>query len=288
MVIAQQSNYTALSDDTGSFKMTLANETPSASDTNFLITDSTIIVSYPGYYKRTMTVPEGDTLGNVYLPFTLNEITNLGYTVITPRKEIPSAVSVIDGEVMHPAATTNFKSMMQGRASGVQVTQHNGLPAAAADVQIRGMRSFIAGTEPLYIVDGVPIVSGSDGDGGGGIGLNYGYYNDPLANINPEDIEDIKVLKDAGAVALYGARGANGVVLVETKKGLPGKTKISAQYYAGVTSATNKVDVMDANQYRSAVDAAYANTIALTGDSACEPQQILKSRYAARIGYCSR
>jgi len=119
-----------------------------------------------------------------------------------------------------------------------------------------------ASSDPLVVIDGIPVISGGGGDGGGGIGggLNLGYQSNALANINPNDIETIEVLKDAAACAKYGARGSNGVLLVTTKKGSTGSTTFSLNYQRGFQDVTNRVSLLNNKQYLEVTDAAYFNT----------------------------
>src|SRR5690606_35769057 len=137
---------------------------------------------------------------------------------------------------------------LQGRVAGMEIVQNSGVPGSNFTVRIRGTNSISSGNEPLYIIDGVPYTSTPMSFGETSGTLQPGGAS-PLKNINPEDIESIEVLKDADATASYGSRGANGVVLITTKKGEVGKTKVDASLYNGIASVPNRVKLLNTEQY---------------------------------------
>lgn len=142
------------------------------------------------------------------------EVTSLAEVVVTSygdqtRREVTGAIASVKGEIFQNLPMQSFDRAMQGRVAGVQVTSNSGQPGGTLTVQVRGVGSINAGTEPLYIVDGVQIASG---------GLSGEGSQNALSSINPSDIESIEVFKDAAAAAIYGAQAANGVVLITTKK----------------------------------------------------------------------
>jgi TonB-dependent SusC/RagA subfamily outer membrane receptor len=143
----------------------------------------------------------------------LDEVVVVGYGVQSKR-EITGAVSQISGKALNDMPVPSFESALQGKLAGVNVTTGSGLAGSGAVVRIRGIASIGAGGDPLYVIDGIPITQDYFLNGNSG-GMN----NNPLASINPNDIESIDVLKDAGASAIYGSRGANGVILITTKRG---------------------------------------------------------------------
>lgn len=114
-------------------------------------------------------------------------------------------------------ATASFDSQLAGRAAGVQVTTPSGVLGSGPQFKIRGMSTISSSSQPLFIVDGMPIATGDNGNGGTGLGMAYASYN-AMSDINPNDIESIEILKDGAATAIYGSRAANGVVLITTKK----------------------------------------------------------------------
>ena len=136
---------------------------------------------------------------------------------------------------------------MQGRLSGVKVTTNEGGPGSGLKVSVRGTSSINGSNEPLYVIDGVPmqkdVATGSSG------GVYSSLPSDPMSGINPNDIESIEVLKDASATAIYGSRGANGVVLITTKQGKAGKLAINYESSYGVEKLSNKLDLLNGREY---------------------------------------
>jgi len=176
----------------------------------------------------------------------LEEIVVTGYGSQV-RRDVTGAISTVKGEDLAEVPVASFDQALQGRAAGVQVSQGSGVPGSGVRIQVRGTSSISAGTEPLYVVDGFPVTMETRA------GVN------PLAMINPNDIESIEVLKDAQAAAIYGSRGANGVILITTKKGEKGQGEFSVSYRRGVTTPTNMVDLVNARQWLDLTDLAFAN-----------------------------
>lgn len=210
----------------------------------------TVIFRYIGYETKKEVVELGDNdqktldiqLGADAL--LLDEVIMIGYGT-QQRRDISSSVSTIGAEEIEGKPVFNFASSMQGQAAGVQVTTDNGLAGSPVTVRVRGTNSISGSVEPLYVVDGIPIFNSDLSDASG----RLGYSQSPLSMINPNDIESITVLKDAAATAIYGARGANGVVIVTTKSGKAGKAKVDISYDAGVSTASNKLPMLDGDQY---------------------------------------
>jgi iron complex outermembrane receptor protein len=144
----------------------------------------------------------------------------------------------------------NATQLFQGRASGVQVTQNSGEPGAGAHILIRGGTSISASNEPLYVIDGVAVTNDQTEPGGYGIGGDPPLPRNPLNMLNPSDIASITILKDAAATAIYGARAANGVVLIETKKGNVGGPSVEYNFSAGMANAPRRLDVLNGSQYK--------------------------------------
>lgn len=136
--------------------------------------------------------------------------------------------------------TPSFEQQLAGRAAGVQVTTVNGILGAPPRVRVRGTNSISSGADPLYVVDGVPMTSGESG---------YAAYVNPLGDIHPSDIESIDVLKDGSATAIFGSRGANGVILITTKKGARGRTAVNYSTTAGVNTAINRLSLLNADEF---------------------------------------
>ena len=163
----------------------------------------------------------------------MDEVVVIGYG--TARREASTgSVSVVKEDALQDIPEISFDKMLTGKVAGVQVTGVSGQPNAASQVRIRGTSSLNAGNEPLYVVDGIPVMSG-----------NQTYFTNTgnaLAMINPNDIESITILKDAAAASIYGSRAANGVILITTKAGAQGKSKVSLRASYGVTSLANDND----------------------------------------------
>lgn len=170
---------------------------------------------------------------------------NLGYR-FARKSTLLNAVSSIPGTNINELATVSLSSLLQGQASGVQVVNSSGAAGAGALINMRGISTLNAGTTPLFILDGIPVKSTRIGYA---IGRNSDH--DPLTDINPGDIASVTFLKDAHATALYGMRGSNGVVLIDTYGGTTGKTVLDVTALTGVMNAPDEMAVFDAGQYRS-------------------------------------
>jgi len=169
------------------------------------------------------------------------------------REAITGSVATIDPEVAGVGVMTNVNQMIQGRAAGVQIVLNNGEPGAGAQIRIRGGTSISASNEPLYVIDGVPIQNVETepiGFAAPGSGNTPPLPRSPLNLLNPSDIASITILKDAAATAIYGSRAANGVVLIETKKGSKGATTIEYDGYVATASPARHLNVLDGGQYR--------------------------------------
>lgn len=220
----------------------------------------TVAVSFIGYKTASQEVT-----------VTANQISSVNFTLIEDvmqldelvvigygskrKRDITSSVATVNAEQMENVSVTNFDAALQGRTTGVQVTSDNGLAGGGVTIRVRGTSSLYANSEPLYVVDGVPIITGSlvtDSD--------YPDKGNALAQLDPNDIESITVLKDASAAAIYGARSTNGVVLITTKKGKEGKTKFNFGYYTGISDVTNRLDILNGEQYLELTQEAYLNT----------------------------
>ncbi|GAB3019243.1 TonB-dependent receptor [Cyclobacterium sediminis] len=183
----------------------------------------------------------------------LNEVVVIGYGAVK-KSDLTGAVSSVKASEIQQTPITSIDQGLVGRASGVMVTQTSGMPGAVASIRIRGSSSLQGGNEPLYVIDGFPVYSGSGfGETGGNARMSG------LSTINPADIESIEILKDASATAIYGARAANGVVLITTKSGKEGRDQVSFDAYYGVQKVVQKIDVMNAFDYATLVNEAYTN-----------------------------
>lgn len=162
------------------------------------------------------------------------------------RRTLGGSVASLRPSVVADTPVQSIDNVMQGRLAGVQVQQNSGTPGAALSVRVRGASSISAGNQPLYVVDGVPLNQGDFSSITGSLG---GQNVDALADLNPADIESIEVLKDASAAAIYGSRASNGVVLITTKRGAAGGTRIEFNTYLGSQQAWRQVKMLNADQY---------------------------------------
>ncbi len=186
----------------------------------------------------------------------LEEVVAIGYGTIK-KSDLTGSVTSVETEDLENVKMQSIDQALAGRAAGVQVIQSSGVPGSAPAVRVRGTTSLQGANEPLYVVDGFPIYAGG---GSGNAGTAAGSSNiSGIANINPNDIESIEILKDASATSIYGARAANGVILITTKSGTVGNDKISFSANYGFQSVTKKMDVMDAYQYAVLKNEAYTN-----------------------------
>lgn len=201
-------------------------------------------VTFLGYrtINREVTISAGTNTQNfsMQLDFLgLDEMVVTGYGEVR-RDQLSTSIARVSADQIADISIGSTDALLQGIAPGVEVVRTSGTPGGGTRVRIRGASSITASNEPLYVVDGVPVTSGSFSNVNvGGQGLNA------LSNINPEDIQSIEVLKDASAAAIYGSRGANGVVLITTKRGAAGPTRFQAGYRAGTTEFANKLDMLD-------------------------------------------
>ena len=179
----------------------------------------------------------------------LDEVVVVGYG--TQRKsDITGSVASISEDQMKQTIVTNADQMLQGKIAGVQVTQNSGAPGGATSVRIRGASSLNSSNEPLYVIDGVPMSGSNSVQGFDWMGGSNGQTTvNPLASIAPSDIVSIDVLKDASACAIYGAAGANGVVLVTTRRGSAGHSNITYDGYVAWQTVAKRLDMMNLREY---------------------------------------
>ena len=187
------------------------------------------------------------------LAATLAPVVSVGYGV-QRREAVTSSVATINTSEARVGVQPNVNNLIQGRAAGVQVTTNSGDPGAGAQIRIRGGTSISTSDEPLYVIDGIPILNNQTQVGGvGSDGNSASLARSPLNTINPEDIADISILKDASATAIYGSRAANGVILITTKRGIAGASSIEYDGQYGVATQAKKYDLLSGDQYRSFV-----------------------------------
>lgn len=219
-----------------------------------------LLFTYVGYKEVAVTVATSSVI-NVTMTedaTTLKEVTvNAGYYTVKDKERTGSIVKITSKDI-EKQPVTNVLAAMQGRMAGVSITQTSGVPGGGFAIQIRGQNSLRAeGNSPLYLIDGVPYSSESVGNSLTTTSLPT--LANPLNSINPDDIASIEVLKDADATAIYGSRGANGVVLITTKTGKQGKTRFTANISKGSGSVTKFMKLLNTQQYLAMRNEAYAN-----------------------------
>ncbi len=179
----------------------------------------------------------------------IEEVVAIGYGTVK-KSDVTGAVASLKKDDMNKGVVTSMSGLLQGKAAGVQITQGSAEPGGGITIQIRGAGSVNAGSEPLYVVDGLPIEIGQVISGVGENITDARVPRSPISNINTADIQSIEILKDASATAIYGARGANGVILVTTKKGASGAMKVNYSGYGGMQKPINMIGVLNASEYK--------------------------------------
>jgi TonB-linked SusC/RagA family outer membrane protein len=215
--------------------------------------DATLTFSFIGYKPQTSKASK-ETLKIVLAEDAqlMDEVVVIGYGV-QKKSDLTGAISSLKERDFNKGVVTSPTDLIQGRIPGVNITTNGGEPGAGVSVRIRGANSIRSGQEPLYVVDGIPLdITDVQPSGASTAGVGSSSAKNPLNFLNPDDIESIDALKDASATAIYGSRGANGVVIVTTKKGKEGKSKVSYSGYAGVSELPSKYPVLNASQYNAA------------------------------------
>jgi TonB-linked SusC/RagA family outer membrane protein len=245
-ITVENSNIGALSDFDGNYSITIPSDKPKV-----------LIFSYLGYSTQEADVSSTETMSIMMLPDLeqLEEVVVIGYGSVL-KKDLTGSLSSVKVEEEVANQSNSIDQLLQGRAAGVQVVQNGGNPGSGISVKIRGTNSLRGNNEPLYVVDGVIISSAGEDVLPAGVGNIGQESQNGLNGINPRDIESIQVLKDASATAIYGSRGANGVVVITTKKGKSGKVNIEAFSNTSVRVISKKYDVLDPYGY-----AAYVNEV---------------------------
>ncbi len=234
------------------------NGTISAVDGTFLLSvqeSSTLVFSFVGYKPTEIVVGSQSTI-NVILDAdvtSLSEVVVIGYGQIE-KKDVTGALVSLKPEDFNSGVISSPEQLIQGRAAGVQITSASGEPGAGVNIRIRGTSSVRSGNNPLFVVDGVPL-SGDEVTGGGNAGaLGSSASRNPLNFLNPNDIASIDILKDASATAIYGSRGANGVVLITTKSGKSGGGTLDYSYNLSVSKISKKYDLLGKEEYLDAYE----------------------------------
>ncbi|NGF55915.1 SusC/RagA family TonB-linked outer membrane protein [Parapedobacter sp. SGR-10] len=236
VVKTNASNQTVATDVNGHFSIPIDNE------------DTELVFSMLGFGKETIKIGVNTEYTVQLMPSveSLNEIVVVGYGV-QKRSDITGAISSVTTEQINKMPTTSINEMLRGAAPGVQVTMGSAAPGGSSNILIRGRRSLSAGNDPLYVVDGVPMAS--------------------IDDINANEVASIEILKDASAQSIYGARAANGVILVTTKRGISGETKVNVNSYGGVQNLYRNFEFYDGEQWAAYRKEAFYNAYGYYNES---------------------
>ncbi len=213
---------------------------------------ASLTFSYTGYSNLTIAIGASKVVdANLKGGSILEAVVVVGYGSVK-KSDATGAVVALDEKSFNRGVLTSPEQLMQGRAAGVQVSQNGGEPGGGITVRVRGTSSVNGGNNPLFVIDGVPLsTDNSTADGQSG-GFGSSSSRNPLNYLNPNDIASIDILKDASSTAIYGARGANGVVLITTKKGKKGAGSFEYGYSLGVSQITKKYDLLSASAFAAA------------------------------------
>lgn len=214
-------------------------------------------ISYIGYLDQRVKVGNNTTLHIILKEDTqtLDEVVVVGYGTMK-KSDLTGSVSSVKVDELKEGLGTSVDQMLFGKSAGVSVIQNSGEPGGGFSINIRGASSINAGVEPLYVIDGVPIDNSRAVESGSIVGFNSNRTpRNPMSSINPADIESLEILKDASATAIYGSRGANGVVLITTKSGKTGKQQISYSGTVSISSPAKKLELLNAADYKRVLNA---------------------------------
>jgi len=223
-----------------------------------------LIVSYTGYNNKEVTVGASRSLDIPLEASTemIGEVVVVGYGTALKR-ELTGSIAKIRASDIADMPVTSLDQAMQGKAAGVMVNAGSGKLGQSIRVNVRGQSSVSASNQPLFVIDGIPLTTDNLALSGGG--------TNPLADINPQDIESLEILKDASAAAIFGARGANGVVIITTKRGKEGKSKVQFGMQFGGSTPTRKLEFLNTDQYLTLYRQAAANSDRIDGLNPADP-----------------
>ena len=233
-------------------------------------------ITYTGYQDQEIAIGTQTQL-NIALEsgVLIDEVIVIAYGTVK-KSDLTGSVSSMKEKDFNQGVNNAVEQLIQGRAAGVQVSQTSSEPGGGASIRIRGANSITAGNEPLYVIDGLPIDNSNTLEGGGAAGVGSAEVGrNPLNALNPADIESIEILKDASATAIYGARGANGVILITTKKGKEGRTSVNYDAYYGHQEKPRRLDILNTQEYIQVMNEIAAEEIG---------GEIFSSADIARIG----
>lgn len=242
-VIVQGTNLATTTDSDGTYRLTVSSP------------NGKITVSYVGFLAKTIDLANQKKIDVELEPniSMLDDVVVIGYGT-AKKSDITGSVASLTEKSFNKGVNVSAEQLIAGKVSGVQIIQNSGEPGGGITVNIRGMGSLNAGNSPLYVVDGFPIDNSTTVSGTGANFTGMRTARNPLNSINPADIASIEVLKDASATAIYGSRGANGVVLITTKRGKEGGLKVNYDTYYGVQNVMNDIDLLSANDYKAVMN----------------------------------
>ena len=249
-----------------------------------------LVITYIGYQEKVFDIGASNTVVIRLSEGTaLEEVVVIGYGTVR-KSDLTGSVSTVKEEDFNVGVLPSPDQLIQGKVAGVQVVNNSGAPGAGTTVRIRGNSSIRTGNQPLYVVDGMILDGRSARPGLTAGDLGATPDANPLNFINPADIESMEVLKDASATAIYGSRGANGVILITTKKGKTGAPTINFNTSIGVSNILNNYDVLDGNQYRDALrqynlEDDQGNLLGDRGDNVNAMDEILRTGFTQNYSF---
>jgi len=248
-------------------------------------TANTLVFSFLGYVTQEVAIDNRTRIDMVLKQdmFNVDEVVVVAYGT-QQKRDVAGAISSVKGSDIAMMPVQSFDQALQGKAAGVTITMPNGVLNNPPVIRVRGFNSITGSSSPLVVVDGVPIFTGNVS------GTNAS--SNALADVNPSDIESMEILKDASATAIYGSRAANGVIIITTKRGAAGKTKVSYDAYVGFTQPYRLFDVMNSEQYVEHKNRAWANNPAalpfaffIPDDANGDPIDTKWADYVYRTGF---
>ncbi len=238
-ITAMGSGETTVTDAAGKFSFSVSENVKS------------VIVSYVGLDSQEISIGSGNIVAQLKARASeVSEVVVVGYGTKL-KKDVTSSIAKVTSKEFQNLPLPSFEQALQGRAAGVFINTGSGKLGQGLNVRVRGISSISANQQPFVVIDGVPIVNQSLG--------SATEPDNPLATLNPDDIESIEVLKDAASAAIYGSRASNGVLLITTKSGKKGRTKLNMGYFTGWSTPTKKAEFLNASQYRELFTAAAEN-----------------------------
>jgi len=234
-------NLGTASDRNGNFNLTLPNAN-----------QATLVVSFIGFFEQEVTVNQSTSSLNISMDedvLKVSEIVVTGLATSVKRRNLANSVGTVSAKELIPVPAQTLERALSGKMAGISINQNTGAPGGGINVNLRGLSTIQGETQPLYVVDGI-IISNQDIQSGidivseaasAGSSNPQGQPTNRIADINPNDIENIEVLKGASAAAIYGSKASNGVIIITTKSGVAGKTRIDVTQQIGFSSILNKI-----------------------------------------------